>query len=298
MTIRETYEQGMEILHEAGIEEAQLDAWYLLEFVTGISRAIYFADANREMDEEKKKQYFQWIQKRAQRIPLQHLTGVQEFMGLEFQVNENVLIPRQDTEILVENALDFLGQRGKTDRKVLDLCTGSGCILISILYYTKQDQNSGKIFGMGTDLSEKALCVAKQNGEKIGTEADWKQGDLFEALGKTGLQEEETFDLIVSNPPYIRSEVIETLQPEVRDHDPRLALDGKSDGLFFYKKIIEESPSYLKKGGRLMFEIGSDQGTAVSDLMRKAGFQSVTVKKDLTGLDRVVSGMYDKCEGL
>ncbi len=290
MTVREAYEQGSEILKKAGIEEAQLDAWYLLEFVTGISRAVYFADADRNMETEKETQYLEWIQKRAKRIPLQHLTGVQEFMGLEFQVNEHVLIPRQDTEILVESALDLLKRRGKTKKKVLDLCTGSGCILNSILYYTRQDQNSGTVSGIGADLSPEALHTAEKNGEKIGIEAAWKQGNLFEALGTAARSEEEKLDLIVSNPPYIRSDVIETLQPEVRDHDPRIALDGKSDGLFFYRKIIEESRSYLKSGGWLMFEIGSDQGTEVSDLMMKAGFQSVTVKKDLAGLDRVVSG--------
>ena len=153
--------------------------------------------------------------------------------------------------------------------------------------------------GVGADISGNALKVAKENGKRLGIDAIWKQGDLFEALGTTEEVRSETyrFDLIVSNPPYIRSDVIETLQPEVRDHDPYLALDGKEDGLFFYRRIIEASASYLKDGGWLMFEIGSDQGDAVSGMMQAAGFQSVSVKKDLAGLDRVVSGMYDKCEG-
>ena len=283
MTVREAYERGSEVLAKSGIEEAQLDAWYLLEFVTGMSRAVYFADADRKMAEEKEAQYAALIKKRSKRIPLQHLTGVQEFMGLEFQVNEHVLIPRQDTEVLVETALDFLKQRGGKNMEILDLCTGSGCILLSLLFHAQQERREGSVSGVGADISGDAL----------------KEGDLFEALGTTEEVRSETyrFDLIVSNPPYIRSDVIETLKPEVRDHDPYLALDGKEDGLFFYRRIIEASASYLKDGGWLMFEIGSDQGDAVSGMMQAAGFQSVSVKKDLAGLDRVVSGMYDKCEG-
>lgn len=299
MTVREAYEQGTKSLVQSKIEEAKLDAWYLLEFVTGMSRAVYFADADREMTAEWEALYLELIQKRSERIPLQHLTGVQEFMGLEFQVNEHVLIPRQDTEVLVETALDFLKRRGEMDVEILDLCTGSGCILLSILFHTRQERCKGKVSGVGADISPEALAVARENGVQLGIDAAWKQGDLFEALGTAEEDEAEThrFDLIVSNPPYIRSDVIESLQPEVRDHDPYLALDGKEDGLFFYRRIIEESPSYLKDGGWLMFEIGSDQGSSVSGLMQKAGFQSVSVKKDLAGLDRVVSGMYDKCEG-
>lgn len=299
MTVRKAYEWGSEILAKSGIEEAQLDAWYLLEFVTGMSRAVYFADADRKMAEEKEAQYAALIKKRSKRIPLQHLTGVQEFMGLEFQVNEHVLIPRQDTEVLVETALDFLKQRGGKNIEILDLCTGSGCILLSLLFHAQQERREGSVSGVGTDISGDALKVAKENGKRLGIDAIWKQGDLFEALGTTEEVRSETyrFDLIVSNPPYIRSDVIETLQPEVRDHDPYLALDGKEDGLFFYRRIIEASASYLKDGGWLMFEIGSDQGDAVSGMMQAAGFRSVSVKKDLAGLDRVVSGMYDKCEG-
>lgn len=299
MTVREAYEQGTKSLVQSKIEEAKLDAWYLLEFVTGMSRAVYFADADREMTAEWEARYFELIQKRSERIPLQHLTGVQEFMGLEFQVNEHVLIPRQDTEVLVETALDFLKRRGGRNVEILDLCTGSGCILLSILFRTRQERCEGKVSGVGADISPEALAVARENGVRLGIDAAWKQGDLFGAFGTAEGDEAEMhrFDLIVSNPPYIRSDVIETLQPEVRDHDPYLALDGKEDGLFFYRRIIEESPSYLKDGGWLMFEIGSDQGSSVSGLMQKAGFQSVSVKKDLAGLDRVVSGMYDKCEG-
>lgn len=332
MTLREVYRIGTEKLAAAGIEESSLDAWYLLEHVTGISRVSFLADSAKVMEDDVKEQYLELIERRAKRIPLQHITGVQEFMGLEFKVNEHVLIPRQDTEILVETALEELGKRlrfhtvqspsgkntqdGDASIRILDMCTGSGCILLSTLYYAKQetekcglsaqsrlqkmnrettygqteptgvlDKGSVTITGLGIDISSAALCVAKQNGENLHIEADWIESDLF--TGIVG-----AFDMILSNPPYIPSAVIETLQPEVREHDPRLALDGKEDGLYFYRRIIEESREYLNFGGHLIFEIGAEQGEAVSSYMRECGYTEVTVKKDLAGLDRVVSGMY------
>ena len=292
MTVRKAYEWGSEILAKSGIEEAQLDAWYLLEFVTGMSRAVYFADADRKMAEKKEAQYAALIKKRSKRIPLQHLTGVQEFMGLEFQVNEHVLIPRQDTEVLVEEALKLLEQekvpKEKETVRMLDLCTGSGCILISILYYAAKEKI--QIQGTGADISEAALRIAEENLdllEETGNKsmAELLESDLFE-------QVDGTFGMIVSNPPYIRTSVISGLQEEVRLHDPFLALDGKEDGLFFYRKIIEESRAYLQKNGVLLFEIGYDQGEAVSELMTKEGYGQVVVKKDLAGLDRIVCGVY------
>lgn len=330
MTFREVYQLGTEKLTEAGIGEASLDAWYLLEYVTGISRASYLADAGRTIDAEQESEYFAIIEKRAERIPLQHLTGVQEFMGLEFLVNEHVLIPRQDTEILVETALDILGVTGKKDLRrigkmteaagrpgvgspgeapqaegrkgafqLLDLCTGSGCILLSILKLAEESRwqgygcmsksglNTGaeSIRGTGADISAEALEVAGANRERLGVEAEFLQSDLFEQV--TG-----TFHMIISNPPYIRTAAIEELQEEVR-HDPYLALDGKEDGLHFYREIIRESGKHLVPGGYLLFEIGCDQAEAVSGLMERAGYRDVTVKKDLAGLDRVVFGVYD-----
>ena len=169
MTVRKAYEWGSEILAKSGIEEAQLDAWYLLEFVTGMSRAVYFADADRKMAEEKEAQYAALIKKRSKRIPLQHLTGVQEFMGLEFQVNEHVLIPRQDTEVLVETALDFLKQRGGKNMEILDLCTGSGCILLSLLFHAQQERREGSVSGVGADISGDALKAAKRTENGLGS---------------------------------------------------------------------------------------------------------------------------------
>lgn len=276
MTLREIYENGKEKLENAGIDDATVDAWYLLEYTTGISRAVYFLKMNEELSKELEMKYEEYICLRASHIPLQHITGVQEFMGLEFQVNEHVLIPRQDTEILVETVLKTL----KPGMKVLDMCTGSGCILISLLKYSKE------IAGTGVDISKEALKVAERNRGKMNVDAELIQSNLFEMV--TG-----TYDVIVSNPPYIRTKVIEELKEEVKLHDPFIALDGKEDGLYFYRKIVEKSAEHLAIGGKLFFEIGHDQGEEVKRLMEAAGFSKVNVKKDLAGLDRVVFGEYN-----
>lgn len=211
---------------------------------------------------------------------MQHLTGVQEFMGYEFAVNEHVLVPRQDTEILVEEAEKrLLLMKKENPVKVLDMCTGSGCIPISLKLRNPQ------IVIEGADISEEALKVAEKNAKKLGVSGKWIQTDMFENI--TG-----TFDMITSNPPYIPTKVIEELEAEVRLHDPYEALDGKEDGLYFYRIIVKESRQYLKRGGWLIFEIGSDQAEAVKTLLQEAGYENIEVKKDLAGLDRVVYGMY------
>lgn len=283
MTLREAYQRGEVLLTEAGITDARLDAWYLLEHVSGVSRAMYYTMPDKILTEVQEKQYIGFVEKRAQRIPLQHLTGTQEFMGLEFRVNEHVLIPRQDTEVLVETALEVCRKEQMGEIRLLDMCTGSGCILLSLLHELKPRT----VTGVGVDLSKEALCVAERNAEKLKIDAEFLESDLFENV-------KGTYDVIVSNPPYIRTSVIETLQEEVKDHDPYLALDGKEDGLYFYRRIIEQAPAYLKKKGWLLFEIGSDQGEDVKNLMEQAGYTGVSVKKDLAGLDRVVFGVYDR----
>lgn len=277
MTYRELYEAGKGALASAEIPEADLDARLLLELVCGTDRNTLLAHGDREISPEEEAAYEALIEKRGGRIPLQQLTGVQDFMGLEFCVNENVLIPRQESEILAEEVLRKLHD----GMRVLDMCTGSGCILISLLRY------SNDCSGVGADISEKALETAGKNAEKLLGEsagrAVFVQGDLFENVdGK--------FDVIVSNPPYIQSGVIDTLMPEVRDHEPRTALDGGGDGLLFYRKIVRESVKYLMKGGMLFFEIGFDQGEAVPRLMEQAGFLEIQVIKDYGGMDRVVCG--------
>lgn len=285
-TLRQIIEVGTSELREAGIEEAALDAWYLFQYCTGISRAAYYGEPDRVLEEAFAKQYMECIETRKSRVPLQHITGEQEFMGYPFYVNEHVLIPRQDTETLAEEAVKIIRakQRETAAVRVLDMCTGSGCILLSVMKLCPQTE------GTGCDISEEALKVAGRNAARLGVSADWVCSDLFGRLPESG----EGYDVILSNPPYIRTAEIETLQDEVRLHDPRIALDGREDGLYFYRRIAEESVSYIRDGGNLMFEIGCDQGKDVAELMREHGYENVTVKKDLSGLDRVVTGVYNR----
>lgn len=274
MTYRQLYEYGVEKLVEAGIDEAKLDARLLLEYICHTDRNTLLVHGDIERNEMEEQFYRMCIEKRATRIPLQHITGEQEFMGLTFRVNQHTLIPRQDTETLVEE-----GMRHMYDgMRILDMCTGSGCILLSLLKYSNECE------GIGVDISEEALKVARENAQRLGLKAEFVQGDLFEPVP------EKKFDMIVSNPPYIETAVIETLMPEVRDHEPMQALDGMEDGLFFYRKIVEKASGFLTKGGWLLFEIGHNQGEAVSKLMTVQGFKEVEVVKDYTGLDRVVLG--------
>lgn len=282
MTFREALNWGKEKLQHAGIPEYDLDAWLLLEHVSGLSRAMYFVRDREEMEESCREQYEEAIRKRESRVPLQHITGVQEFMGYEFHVNEHVLIPRQDTEILVEEADRAADDTGA--KRILDVCTGSGCILLSLL---KMNENRT---GTGSDLSEPALKMAEENRRLLEIpeeRAAFVQSDLFERI-------EGTYDMIVSNPPYIRTEEIRKLQEEVRLHDPYGALDGKEDGLYFYRRIISEAGGYFDHQGTLLFEIGYDQAGDVKRLMEEAGYSQIYVKKDLAGLDRVVGGVYNK----
>lgn len=281
LTLKQLYKVGTVKLAEEGIEEFSLDAWYLLEYVTGVSKAMYFAEPESAVSEENADRYIDCIRRRAAHIPLQHITGEQEFMGYPFCVNEHVLIPRQDTEILVEEAIQVM----RPKMKVLDMCTGSGCIVLSILKMCREKYYMTDLQGIGADVSEEALKVARENGRRLGVPVTWIQSDLF-----VKIPEEEKYDVIVSNPPYIETAVIDTLQEEVRLHDPYIALDGKEDGLYFYRRIISEAGKYLKTQGKLMFEIGCDQAEAVEELMKNAGYEQITVKKDLAGLDRVVYG--------
>lgn len=281
LTLKQLYKVGTVKLAEEGIEGFSLDAWYLLEYVTGVSKAMYFAEPERAVSEENADRYIDCIRRRAAHIPLQHITGEQEFMGYPFCVNEHVLIPRQDTEILVEEAIQVM----RPKMKVLDMCTGSGCIVLSILKMCREKYYMTDLQGIGADVSEEALKVARENGRRLGVPVTWIQSDLFAKI-----PEEEKYDVIVSNPPYIETAVIDTLQEEVRLHDPYIALDGKEDGLYFYRRIIYEAGKYLKTQGKLMFEIGCDQAEAVEELMKNAGYEQITVKKDLAGLDRVVYG--------
>lgn len=345
---------GKKILKNAGIAEADLDSWYLFEQSFGISRAQYFLCARENIVgstaqkiavqeqhgdllesgnalecaelwlKEKLSAYENALKKRAARIPLQQIIGQQEFMGLSFFVNEHVLIPRQDTETLVELVLQ---EQKDKDISILDMCTGSGCIAVSL------KKLGGYAHVEGADISEEALKVAKRNSEEILENNDvnndavnsrteqiqnctnltnnqnkqdnsedrmvsevrtvpqtgviFRRSDMFSAFPET-----ERFNVIVSNPPYIPSAVIEELEPEVRDHEPRGALDGTADGLYFYRILAEECAKHLTPGGHVYFEIGYDQGMAVKELLDNHGFKDTRVIQDLTGKDRVVCGTW------
>ena len=273
MTYREAVEFGTKCLTDAGVPDAALDAWYLLQMVCRIERSYYYVHGEEDITQDAQKEYEIAVQKRAEHIPLQYIIGEQEFMGLRFKVNSNVLIPRQDTETLAEQVLKIV----KPGMKVLDLCTGSGCVLISVL------KNAPELTGVGSDISKTALLVAKENAKMHEVDADWIRSDLFDNIT-------ETFDVIMANPPYIPTGEILSLMPEVRDFEPKNALDGGADGLDFYRKIAGQVKDYLNPGGYVYMEIGYDQGEAVSELMRNAGFTEVEVIKDLARNDRVVKG--------
>lgn len=273
MTYREAVDSGSKILQEAGIEDARLDAWLLLEMACKVDRNFYYLHADEDVTEEQQAEYESVLKKRTERIPLQYITGEQEFMGLKFKVNSSVLIPRQDTETLVEEALNVI----EPGMEVLDLCTGSGCIIISLL------KNVLDVKGVASDISKQALNVAKDNAKQNEVLVDFVRSNLFEHI-------QGTFDVIVSNPPYIKTEEITALMPEVRNFEPKEALDGREDGLFFYRNLIRDGKTFLKEEGWLLVEIGYDQGEEVSKLMKDAGYKKIKVVKDLALQDRVVIG--------
>ncbi len=267
--------QGKKALIGAGVPDADIDANLLLMHVCDVDKQTILMQPDYEVTEECYLRYVNYIERRKKREPLQQITGEQDFMGLKFYVNQEVLCPRYDTEVLVEEVMRHLHD----GMRILDVCTGSGCILLSLLHYSNGCE------GVGVDLSKEALIVAKSNACSLGIEATFLESDLFEQVsGK--------FDIIVSNPPYIRSDVIETLMPEVRDYEPRMALDGMEDGLHFYREIIRQCKDFMGIGSKLFFEIGYDQGQDVLRLMQEAGFTECSIVKDFAGLDRVVYGTY------
>ena len=270
--VRDIINKAQNTLEAAGIADSQVDSWLLAEFVFGITRAKYYTNMQMTVDRKSAEKYNELVNQRAGHIPLQHLVGTQEFMGFTFKVNENVLIPRQDTELLVENVADCLGNG---ERTVLDMCTGSGCIAVSIDRLSKDSKVTA------VDISEKALEVAQENNRFNNANVTFIQSDLFTNV--TG-----RYDIIVSNPPYIRTDEIPKLMEEVKSHEPVMALDGMEDGLYFYKKICNEASDYLNDNGKIFFEIGYDQGDDVSEILRQNRFCNIEVLKDLSGNDRVV----------
>lgn len=268
---------GAKMLAQAGIDEAELDARYILEYITGLNSAQYFIHSEDIIEKDKAEEFFRLIERRSKRIPLSYVIGTRDFFGLTFKVDENVLIPEQETELLVEEVIKH--SEGKS---VLDMCTGSGCIAISIALFGKPSKVAA------SDISEKALEVARENAKslKVG-EISFIQAYMFENVT-------DKFDIIVSNPPYIETGEIDELMPEVRDYIPRLALDGDIDGLKFYRIISKEAVKKLNKNGRIFYEIGYNQSRAVASILLENGFTDVKIMKDYSGLDRIVMAKLDE----
>lgn len=280
ITYREAVLNGAASLKESGIDSPDYDSRQLMLKAASFNDTDYLVKSMDKINEEQLDIFNGYIERRKRREPLQHILGEAYFYGRPYKVNSDVLVPRYDTEVLVENTLKVLSDGDS----VLDMCTGSGCIIITLALEKKLDK------AFGCDLSPAALKVAEDNAKSLSSDKDrikFFQGDLFDSLGE---EYKGAFDCIVSNPPYIETSVIPTLSDEVKMYDPMMALDGSEDGLEFYRRITKEAPEYLKKNGYLFYEIGAEQGRAVSDLMAQAGFKDVRVIKDLAGLDRVVCG--------
>ncbi len=276
MTIRQAVNWGTQMLKDKGIDNAEHDSFELLSAINGMTRTFYLINGDSLLSEENFLMFEEYIEQRANHIPLQHILGKTCFYGYEYAVNGDVLIPRQDTEILVSEVFKVT----RSGDYILDMCTGSGCIGITLA------KKFPECRVLGVDVSEKALNVAQSNKHNLEAEnIDFMRSDLFEELNH-----DITFNTIVSNPPYIPTKVIEGLQEEVRLHDPMLALDGMEDGLMFYRKITAHAGDFLKTDGYLCYEIGAEQAADVSEIMKQAGFKNITVVKDLAGLDRVVMG--------
>ena len=273
MQVKRVLEEAVKILKDNNIDEAIIKAKIVLCMVLKIEKEYIIINDSKEMEKEDEEKYFQYINKLKNGIPLQYITNNQEFMKLNFFVDENVLIPRADTEILVEEVISLAND---DKNKILDVCTGSGAIAVSLAKYIK---NSNV---MAIDISKEALKIAEKNAFNNNVNIKFIESDLFNNL------EENDFDIIVSNPPYIRENVINELSIEVK-HEPKIALDGGKDGLDFYRKLSSESYKYLKEDGYLCLEIGYDQKNEVIEILKnEKKYKNIYSKKDLFGNDRII----------
>lgn len=289
MKTRILVKEGEYQLSKAFCMDPKIDAQELYCYLTGLDKVSLFLKAEEEVDPKTEEKYMELIRRRAERIPLQHITGVQEFMGYTFRVNPHVLIPRQDTETLVTEAaktiqstprekLSFFEKlKGRKEWDVLDLCCGSGAVGISLA------KICSNVKVTATDISAEAVETAEANAEDLRVKVRFITGDMFEPV------KGRKFDMIVSNPPYIRTNMISILQEEVKDHEPLNALDGGRDGLDFYRTIVEKAADFLKPEGFLLMEIGHDQGEDLRKMLKDSGkYSPAAVIKDLPGRDRVV----------
>ncbi|MDR2610708.1 MAG: peptide chain release factor N(5)-glutamine methyltransferase [Clostridiales Family XIII bacterium] len=282
LQIKEIIAVAEKILRENGVEDYKADAEILLCHEIRYDSRKIFMNWSKELDDEACERYFADVQRRAAGTPTQYLTEMQPFMGFNFSVDERVLIPRMDTETVVESAIEFIRSQ-KSIKNVLDLCTGSGVIAISLAKAVPSLKLTA------TDISGDALAVAAKNASRLGVSARIKflRSDLFNSL-PTGFTAKK-FDMIIANPPYIRTAVLPRLQREIYEHEPLIALDGGEDGLDYYRAIATRAPSFLTKRGVIFFEIGYDQAEDVSDILRDTGnFAGISVRRDIAGNDRVV----------
>ena len=288
MRIRELLKKAQNTLENAGVPDPENDAMALLLHIKGWNLQDYILASAGEsglLSEEDEKEFLELIGRRAKRIPLQHLTGYADFYGYRFRVNEHVLIPRYDTEILVHTVLQENPVAAEHNNcHVLDLCTGSGCIAVTL------KKEGGYQTVDASDIDPETVRTAAENAEKLEASVNFYTGDLFSAL-PAAETEEQLYDLIVSNPPYIAETERKDLEPEVVDHDPEKALFAGQDGLLFYRRIIAEAPAHLKKAGKLYLEIGYLQKGPVSQLLLEHGFRDIRVVQDLSGKDRVIRGI-------
>ncbi|MBE5899695.1 MAG: peptide chain release factor N(5)-glutamine methyltransferase [Lachnospiraceae bacterium] len=293
MTLENCLRQGINTLQSNNVSDADFDAFALLEYVTGVSKSDFFFKKSDEISDSCYDRYIELIERRSKRVPLQHITNRQNFFGYDFYVDSNVLIPRQDTEVLIEKILEVIEANFNveisSDISILDMCTGSGCIAITI--YKELIKRGFNIDATAVDLSKEALAVTEKNVENlVGIKALNNTFHIIESDMFSNINNNRSYDIIVSNPPYIPTRDIEKLEPEVRDYDPIMALDGDTDGLRFYRRIIEESSNYLNNNGFIAFEIGYNQGDDVKSLLEEKGYKDIHIYKDLGGLDRVIIG--------
>ncbi|MDR7869494.1 MAG: peptide chain release factor N(5)-glutamine methyltransferase [Tissierellaceae bacterium] len=281
MVINEIISKGMTLIKERKYSNPRLESILVLSQLLKVDKSYIYIHGNEEVNQFIENRFFDIMNKRAEGHPLQYLLNVEEFMGLSFYVEEGVLIPRPDTEVLVEFIIDNIDK--DKNLNVLDIGVGSGAISLSI---AKNCPNT-KVYGI--DIEDTPIKVSNINKDKLNIEnATFYQGDLFEALEKNNV--DEKFHIIVSNPPYIKTSDIEELQIEVKNHEPITALDGGVDGLDFYRRITEEAKDYLYTNGMLIYEIGFDQSSEVMGILNKEGFSNISVLKDYQGHDRVVYG--------
>lgn len=284
MVISELLKNGVEILKQNNIETPILDAQLLLAHTLDVDKLYIMTNGDKEVSNKNQERFINELNKRAKGMPLQYITEIQEFMGMKFKVNENVLIPRPDTEILIEEILKNVDLEKKYN--ILDIGTGSGCISISLAKYLKNSD----IYTV--DISKEATEVAKHNAKINGVEEKIKffNGDIFEPFD----QNKNFFDIIVSNPPYIPTKVVDTLDTNVKDYEPSIALDGGADGLDFYREIISKSSIFFEDKGAIFLEIGYDQANDVTSLLQTSKFFDINIVNDLAGRNRVVTGKLNK----